>query len=150
MQCNGSDRRELALVWNGSHSLAFISLGIPDAVLGFLGQASRLKCNVRPLARLACRKRIQRLPAGDLNATRLGKSNGTRLVASGQQRDDVRDTLLRRQRTFVASDAGAGVHQRHAGGALDVVINAFASIRFSARWLNWMHACWGIGAATVR
>lgn len=33
------------------------------------------------------------------------------------------------------------------GGSIDAAINAFAATRFSPRWLNWMHACWGIGAS---
>jgi fucose permease len=33
-------------------------------------------------------------------------------------------------------------------GAIDSGINTFAAVRFSPRHVNWLHACWGIGAAT--
>ncbi|MCO6415118.1 MFS transporter [Siccirubricoccus sp. KC 17139] len=32
------------------------------------------------------------------------------------------------------------------GGAVDAALNAFAATRFAPRHLNWMHACWGLGA----
>jgi fucose permease len=34
------------------------------------------------------------------------------------------------------------------GGAVDAGINTFAASRFSARVVNWLHACWGVGAST--
>lgn len=33
-------------------------------------------------------------------------------------------------------------------GAIDSGINTFAAVRFTPRHVNWLHACWGIGAAT--
>jgi fucose permease len=33
-------------------------------------------------------------------------------------------------------------------GAIDSGINTFAAVRFTNRHVNWLHACWGIGAAT--
>jgi len=33
-------------------------------------------------------------------------------------------------------------------GAIDSGINTYAAIRFTPRHVNWLHACWGIGAAT--
>jgi fucose permease len=32
------------------------------------------------------------------------------------------------------------------GGAVDAALNAFAAGRFAPRHLNWLHACWGLGA----
>ena len=32
-------------------------------------------------------------------------------------------------------------------GAIDSGINTFAAVRFTPRHMNWLHACWGIGAA---
>jgi fucose permease len=31
-------------------------------------------------------------------------------------------------------------------GAVDAALNTFAALRFAPRHLNWLHACWGIGA----
>jgi fucose permease len=33
-------------------------------------------------------------------------------------------------------------------GAIDAGLNTFAAIRFSARTVNWLHACYGVGAAS--
>lgn len=33
-------------------------------------------------------------------------------------------------------------------GAIDAGINTYAAVRFTPRHINWLHACWGIGAAT--
>ncbi|OQA26777.1 MAG: Glucose/mannose transporter GlcP [Verrucomicrobia bacterium ADurb.Bin345] len=33
-------------------------------------------------------------------------------------------------------------------GAIDAGINTYAAFRFTPRHVNWLHACWGIGAAT--
>lgn len=32
------------------------------------------------------------------------------------------------------------------GGAIDAAMNVFAAERFAPRHLNWLHACWGVGA----
>jgi MFS family permease len=34
------------------------------------------------------------------------------------------------------------------GGAVDVALNRFAAERLSAKHMNWLHGCWGIGAST--
>jgi fucose permease len=31
-------------------------------------------------------------------------------------------------------------------GAVDAVLNTYAALRFAPRHLNWLHACWGLGA----
>jgi fucose permease len=33
------------------------------------------------------------------------------------------------------------------GGAVDSALNTFVALRFAPRHLNWLHACWGLGAA---
>ena len=33
-------------------------------------------------------------------------------------------------------------------GAIDVGLNTFAATQFSARMVNWLHACYGVGAAS--
>ncbi len=34
------------------------------------------------------------------------------------------------------------------GGGIDIQLNHFAAKQFSSRHMNWLHGCWGIGAAT--
>lgn len=43
---------------------------------------------------------------------------------------------------FVALAVLAGL----GGGAVDAALNAYSATHFSPRHLNWLHACWGIGA----
>lgn len=43
---------------------------------------------------------------------------------------------------FVALAILAGL----GGGAVDAALNAYSATHFSPRHLNWLHACWGIGA----
>lgn len=43
---------------------------------------------------------------------------------------------------FVALAVLAGL----GGGAVDSALNAYSAQRFAARHLNWLHACWGVGA----
>ncbi len=43
---------------------------------------------------------------------------------------------------FVGSAVFAGL----GGGAIDSGLNAYAARHFSARQMNWLHACWGVGA----
>jgi MFS family permease len=33
-------------------------------------------------------------------------------------------------------------------GAIDSALNAYATRHFSVRHVNWLHACWGVGAST--
>ncbi|MGG5821164.1 MFS transporter [Falsiroseomonas sp. HW251] len=43
---------------------------------------------------------------------------------------------------FVACSVLAGL----GGGAVDAALNAYSARHFAPRHLNWLHACWGIGA----
>ena len=43
---------------------------------------------------------------------------------------------------------GLGLLSGLGAGAIDSGLNTFAAMRFSTRMLNWLHACYGIGAAT--
>lgn len=127
---------------------AFVSLGIPDAVLG-VAWPSISESLGQPIHSLgwliACGFTGYLIASVNANswARRIGL--GTVLIASsgcmvavllGVSFASAWGMIL-----VLAFISGT------AGGAIDVAINAFASLRFSARWLNWMHACWGIGAA---
>ena len=127
---------------------AFISLGIPDAVLG-VAWPSIAKSIGQPIHTLgwliACGFTGYLIASVSANgwAKRIGL--GTVLIASSSCMVAV---LLG---ISIASAWGwlivLAFFSGIGGGSIDVAINAFASTRFSARWLNWMHACWGIGAA---
>jgi fucose permease len=42
---------------------------------------------------------------------------------------------------------GSGVIAGLGAGAIDTGLNAYAARHFSARQMNWLHACWGVGAS---
>jgi fucose permease len=129
--------------------VAFVSLGLPDGVLGVAWPSVRATFN-RPLSHLgvllACGT------GGYLLSSFLG-GQFVRAVGVG--------TLLLGSSLLVAvSLAGISLAPTWAmmvgfavvgglgGGAIDAGINTFAASRFSARVVNWLHACWGIGAST--
>ena len=129
--------------------VAFVSLGLPDGVLGVAWPSVRATFG-RPLshlgALLACST------GGYLLSSFLG---GQFVRAVGVGRLLLASSLLVavslagislaaswRVMVMFAVVGGLG------GGAIDAGINTFAASRFSARVVNWLHACWGIGAST--
>jgi fucose permease len=127
--------------------LAFIGLGLPDPLPGTLWPEVSQAYGVPDaalgavLAALAAGYIAAGLLAGRLIAA-LGVGGvlaasvaGTALAAGGQ-------ALAPPFPIFVALAliAGAG------GGAVDAALNAYAATHLAPRHLNWLHACWGIGA----
>ena len=127
--------------------LAFVSLGLPDGVLGVAWPSLRRSFD-RPLDHLGAI--LLAMMAGYLFSSfctgllvaRLGV--GRLLLASG---------------LLVAASAAAwaatpvwppvvlgAVASGLGAGAIDAGINAFAAARFTPRLITWLHACWGLGA----
>jgi len=128
--------------------LGFVSLGLPDGLLGVAWPAMR--------ARFA-------LPQGALGALLATATAGYVAASFAAGR------LLRRMRiggllalsclTTAASLLGYasapawlvvvawGVLAGLGAGAIDAGINAYVASQHSARTVNWLHACYGIGAA---
>ena len=129
--------------------IAFVSLGLPDGVIGVAWPSVRATFG-RPLSDLglllACST------TGYLVSSFLGGQFvravgvGTLLLASSLLVSvalaGVSLATTWRAVVFFAVMGGFG------GGAIDAGINTFAASRFSARVVNWLHACWGIGATT--
>ena len=127
--------------------LAFVSLGLPDGVLGVAWPSLRRSFD-RPIDQLGlillstmAGYRASSFGAGAV-LERLGV--GRLLVASG---------------LLVAASAAAWAATPWwaaivtfafvsglGAGAIDAAINAFAAARFTARVITWLHACWGLGA----
>ena len=129
--------------------VAFVSLGLPDGVLGVAWPSVRATFG-RPISHLglllACST------SGYLLSSFLG---GQFVRAVGVGRLLLASSLLvavslagislsATWRMMVAFAVVGGL----GGGAIDAGINTFAASRFSARVVNWLHACWGIGAST--
>ncbi len=129
--------------------LAFVSLGLPDGVLGVAWPSLRRSFD-RPIDQLGLI--LLAMMAGYLASSfsagavleRLGV--GKLLVASGL-------LVAASAATWAATPwwplvvAGALVSGLGAG-AIDAGINAFAAARFTPRVITWLHACWGLGAMT--
>jgi fucose permease len=127
--------------------LAFISLGLPDAVLGVAWPSVR---HTFGLALTQLPWLIAFSMAGYLTAT-AGAGTAVQRLGIGR-------LLLVSSVMVVLSVAGfalspwwwllllCGVVGGLGAGAIDAGINAYAAASFSARVVSWLHACYGVGA----
>ncbi len=127
--------------------LGFVSLGLPDSILGvvwpsvyphFGVSADNLGivlavtvCGYLVSSTLAGRA-LQLLGVGGLLAASCA------LVSVSLAGFALAPAWL----VFVGSAVFAGL----GAGAIDSGLNAYAARHFSARQMNWLHACWGVGA----
>ena len=127
--------------------LAFVSLGLPDGVLGVAWPSLRRSFD-RPIEQLGLI--LLAAMAGYLVSS---FSAGAVLERLGVGRLLVASCLL------VAGSAAAWAASPWwapilaaafvsglGAGAIDAAINAFAAARFTPRVMTWLHACWGLGA----
>jgi fucose permease len=127
--------------------LAFVSLGLPDGVLGVAWPSLRRSFD-RPIDQLGLV--LLSMMAGYLASS---FSAGIVLLRLGVGRLLVTSCLLVAASALVWATtpwwplvvAGAFVSGLGAG-AIDAAINAFAAARFTPRVVTWLHACWGLGA----
>jgi fucose permease len=128
--------------------VGFVSLGLPDTVLGAAWPAMRVEFGL-PLDAAGAAVLVTTLgvvlssTASSWLRVRVGAgtvlSGSTilaafALIASGLA---PRWSLL----LMAAGCAGLG------GGAIDATLNDHVARHHSARHMNWLHACWGVGAA---
>ena len=127
--------------------LAFVSLGLPDGVLGVAWPSLRRTFD-RPIDQLGL---ITLSTMAGYLAASFG--TGTVLERLGVGRLLVASSLL------VAASAATwavtpwwavivafGFVSGLGAGAIDAAVNAFAATRFTPRVITWLHACWGLGA----
>ncbi len=129
--------------------LAFISLGLPDTVLGVAWPSLRDRFGLSQaalgavlaagvsgyfLSGLVAGRLAGRLGVGGL----LAASSG--LVALGL----VGYAAAPRWSLFFPVGAVIGL----GSGAIDAALNGYAARHFPVRHLNWLHACWSVGATT--
>ena len=129
--------------------LAFVSLGLPDTVLGVAWPSLRAGFGLPQSALGAVLAAgmtgyfVSGIVAGGLmNWLGVG---GLLAASSGV----VTLALL----GFAAAPAWAlffpvGALMGLGSGAIDAGLNGYAARHFSVRHLNWLHACWGVGAST--
>ncbi|MBO9539080.1 MFS transporter [bacterium] len=127
--------------------LGFISLGLPDSILGVvwpsvyphfgltaghLGVVLTATVSGYLVSSLLAGRVLQLLGVGGLLAASCA------LVSVSLAGFALAPVWL----VFVGSAVIAGL----GAGAIDSGLNAYAARHFSARQMNWLHACWGVGA----
>lgn len=128
--------------------LAFVSLGLPDSLLGagwpvmhvalqvpsgWAGAISMLIAGSTIVSSLASDRLTRRLGVGMVTA---GSVMLTALALWGFSLAPNFLTLC-----VIAVPYGLGA------GSVDAALNNFAAVHYSSRAMNWLHCCWGIGAA---
>ena len=128
--------------------VAFVSLGLPDGVLGVAWPSIRRSFDIAP-AQLGVL-----LTTAMLGYVASSFSSGAMVARLGVGR-----LLFWSSALMVANSAayalapawsvmvGAGLLAGLGAGAIDAGINTFAAVRFSPRMVSWLHAAYGVGAA---
>ena len=129
--------------------LSFVSLGLPDGLTGVAWPSIRSYFNL-PLNALG--SLLVMFTGGYLTASfysgrmlsimRLGSLLALSCVATAVSL--IGYALSPVWWVMVALGAVAGL----GAGAIDAGLNTFAATQFSSRMVNWLHACYGIGAAS--
>jgi MFS family permease len=133
----------LALIY-----FSFISLGLPDALLGSAWPSMYIQLGV-PISHagvismvisvgtvfsaLMCDRLLRKMSAGLITALSTGL---TALAMLGFSLADSFVTLL-----LWAVPYGLGA------GSVDSVLNNYVAVHYEARHMNWLHCFWGVGAA---
>ncbi|PWG00328.1 MFS transporter [Levilactobacillus bambusae] len=127
--------------------LAFVSLGLPDSLLGSAWPAMHQSLNV-PLASAGLITMIISIGTilSSLFANRLIRKRGTAAVTTWSVFLTALALLgFALSPTFwglclLAIPYGLGA------GAIDTALNNFVALHFSSRHMNWLHCMWGVGA----
>ncbi len=128
--------------------LSYISIGLPDSLLGAAWPTMQPLLQV-PLSRAGCLSMI--ISCGtvcsSLLADRLLRRFGTGLVVSCS-------VLLTAAALFGFSAASqfsllciSAIPYGLGAGAIDAALNHYVAVHYAARHMNWLHCFWGIGAA---
>ena len=127
--------------------LAFVSLGLPDGVLGVAWPSMRgaLGLGMAELGGLLAAAMIGYLVSASASGTLVAALGvGRLLLVSGlvMTASSLAYALAPVRAVALAAALLAGL----GGGAIDAGINAYAARRFPARLVTWLHACYGAGA----
>lgn len=126
--------------------LAFISLGLPDSLLGSAWPTIRVDFDV-PLSYMGI---VSMIIAGGtiisgLMSERLTKKFGTRAVV-------VVSVLLTAVALFGFSTVGRfwqmclwGIPYGLGAGAIDAALNNYVALYYNSRHMSWLHCFWGVG-----
>jgi fucose permease len=127
--------------------LAFLSLGLPDGVLGVAWPSLR-RSFALPMSELgvllwaaALGYLASSVASGPL-VVRLGLGRMLTVSSAATAASALGYALAPHWAVIVASAVVAGL----GAGAIDAGVNAFAAARLSPRWTTWLHASYGVGA----
>lgn len=128
--------------------LTFISLGLPDSLLGTAWPVMHVELAAPVAAQslisiiiscctiassLLTAKLVHRLGTGKLTALSVALTAGAILGFSA--------TNAFWQLCLIAIPYGLGA------GAIDSALNNYVALNYGARHMSWLHCCWGIGAS---
>ncbi|KRB36159.1 MFS transporter [Microbacterium sp. Root180] len=128
--------------------IAFISLGLPDALVGagwpvmheslgvpvaFAGILSMIIAAGTILSSLASERITRRFGVGIVTAVSVG------MTAAALVGFSVSDSFWMLCLWAIPYGLGAG--------AVDAALNNYVAVHYAARHMNWLHACWGLGAS---
>ncbi|MFE5409447.1 MFS transporter [Microbacterium sp. NPDC056569] len=128
--------------------VAFISLGLPDSLVGagwpvmhqdlgvpvaFAGGLTMIIAGGTILSSLASERVTRRFGAGVVTAVSVGMTAAA-LVGFSMSNSFWMLCLW-------AIPYGLGA------GAVDAALNNYVAVHYAARHMNWLHACWGLGAS---
>lgn len=128
--------------------LTFISLGLPDSLLGTAWPVMHVELAAPVAAQslisiiiscctiassLLTAKLVHKLGTGKLTALSVGLTAGAILGFSA--------TNAFWQLCIIAIPYGLGA------GAIDSALNNYVALNYGARHMSWLHCCWGIGAS---
>ena len=128
--------------------LAFLSLGLPDGVLGVVWPSLRRSFGL-PMSQLGVLLAATMVGylgssfGGGALVTRLGLGRLLVVSSAATATSALGYALAPAWPVVVGSAVVAGL----GAGAIDAGINAFAAARLSPRWTTWLHASYGAGAA---
>jgi fucose permease len=149
MSLSMTQRRRSGFVLIGLAYLAFVSLGLPDGLIGVAWPSIRAYFNL-PLDSLGLL--LVMFTAGYLVSSFVSgrllsvMSVGTLLALSclATAVSLIGNAIAPAWLMIVTLAIVAGL----GAGAIDAGLNTFAATQLSARMVNWLHACYGVGAAT--
>ena len=137
------------LILLGIVYVSFISLGLPDAILGVAWPAIRADMG-QPLAAVGAITIAMTLSAAAASsfAGPIAKRVGTGTVVAASCLMTALALLAFSVAPSFVWLVALGVPLGLGAGAVDASLNHFVAAHYSSRHMNWLHGFWGVGATT--
>lgn len=128
--------------------IAFISLGLPDSLLGSAWPVMRIELG----AELSLQGVISMIISASTIVSSLMSNMLNRRLGTGKVVS--LSVLLTAVSLFGFSRANSvlmmyiiAIPYGLGAGAIDAALNNYVAVHYSARHMSWLHCCWGVGAA---